>query len=294
MAKGFYANTKKGCGGNMYLLVFTTLMIGIIGLYTQVLGLQAARLAGHQSAVGSTMLQWHTAAVSMAVSIIKTNAAGYALVANNGCSLTFTLPPNVAIPRCPKPTFFGPPNAQIAGTVTGPVPPNPPRLSLLANYKTLKNECVNLASRCTLVNAFGCNVTNCSSTYDLVNYQFHSILYKDPVTNQNFVVTFVPAPIPTLQNPAPGNVSLVNVTGTNTPIGLTISDLARQLNNAGAPKYTYGSLQGFSAGTPRVVTASGTYNLPSAPATGVPNLCNGSATCVADSGLALIGSPDGF
>lgn len=46
----------------MYLLVFVTLMLSIIGLYAEVYTLQAARIFAGQKAVGEVMILWHNAA----------------------------------------------------------------------------------------------------------------------------------------------------------------------------------------------------------------------------------------
>ena len=50
----------------MYLLVFVTLVISLIGLYGQVLSLQAARLAAGQSAIAQAMIRWHSIAIQQA------------------------------------------------------------------------------------------------------------------------------------------------------------------------------------------------------------------------------------
>lgn len=278
----------------MYLLVFTTLMIGIIGLYTQVLALQTARLAAHQSAVGSAMLQWHSAAVSMAASIIRTNPAAYNAVKLNGCSLTYVMEPGTVaggFTPCPAPILAGGAVDAFGTVTTGPgAPANP---NLIPNQAGTKNECVHLVSQCTVLGAFGCSA--CTSSYDTLNYQFYSILYQDAGTNQNRVVTFVPAPKITAANPPPGYLSLVHVPGgTGNLLGQTASDLLQQLNMAGAPNYTYGSFKGFPAApSPQLVVAGGTYNLPSTG--GFKNLCmQPGATCLANGSVAVVGSPDGF
>jgi hypothetical protein len=313
----------------MYLLVFTTLMIAIVGMYTQVLGLQAARFASGQSAAGSAMLQWHAAAVSMAASIIKTHAGviagkypGLPVTGPGavGCSLTGYPPPNIPFAAagftvCPSPVFFGVPAIAQNGTVTtgGGVP----TLNLIAvpdaaPLVTGLNQCVNLAAKCTKPSAYsgnctvsatspscGCTPAFCSSSFDIDYHQFYSVLYRDPTTNQDFVVTYVPAPIPTPANPPPGYVSLVPVPGfVGGNLGLSVSDVLRQLNNAGAPNYSYGTFQGFpgtAVAPPQLATTGNVYNLPFGVAGGgFQNLCLGSAACTANGSAAVIGTPDGF
>lgn len=275
----------------MYLLVFITLMVSIIGLYTQVLGLQASRMAAEQNAFGSAMMQWQTAAISMAASIIKTNAAAYTnILKQQGCSLTFNLPQGVgAYNRCPSPVLIGG-GTLVFGTVTSAG--TAPTLNIMPNPASGKNECTHLAALCTGNDANGCAPGNCATSYDITNYQFYSILFQDQVTMQNYVVTFVPAPVASAANPPPGFVSLVPVAaGATGMTGFTLSELVRQLNKAGAQNYSYGYFQNFTA-TPQLKVTGATYNLPN---TGLfPNLCNGSATCAANGSLALIGSPDGF
>jgi hypothetical protein len=297
----------------MYLLVFVTLMISIIGLFTQVFALQTARLAAHQSGIGSAMLQWHAAAVSMAVSIIKTGPLAIppsypGTVAATGCSLTYKLPDGISsFPRCPSPIFVSP-QANAGNTLDGygtvtdgaaPLPnlnrtnfphqPSPPAHT--STYYT--DDCVHLSSTCTsadiLSNHFGCNAGHCVTSYDVTYHQFYSILYQDATTNQDFVVTYLPAPVITAANPAPGYVSTVL---NNASLGLTISDLARQLIQAGAPSSTFGYFQNFPT-TPQLATTGPVYNLPT---TGLfKNLCSGAtSTCIANGTIAIISSPDGF
>jgi hypothetical protein len=47
----------------MFLVVFTTLMISIIGLYAQVLSVQSGRIFANQTGLMQTMQTWHAAAV---------------------------------------------------------------------------------------------------------------------------------------------------------------------------------------------------------------------------------------
>lgn len=285
----------------MYLLVFVTLMIAIIGTYSQVMGLQAARFSSSQSATASAMMQWHAAAVSMAASIVYTSGA-YPGVAGGpgdlGCALTanFTLSGMNLVP-CPSPIFYpGVGNGQNGTVTTGG---STPTLNFVANHKSNKNECVRLSAVCAATDGNGCVVTtpgNCLTSYDITNHQFYSFLYRDSSVNQNFVVTFVPAPTISASNPAPGYISMVNTNSGWTLSGLTISDLMRELNHAGEPNYGFGTFQNVTT-TPQLVTSGPIYNLPKSDPAGVPHLCvglTGTAACTANGSVAIIGSPDGF
>ena len=44
----------------MYLLVFITLVVGLIGIYAETLSIQTARLYSNQTTVSNTLLAWHS------------------------------------------------------------------------------------------------------------------------------------------------------------------------------------------------------------------------------------------
>lgn len=229
----------------MFLLTFTMLIIAVLGVYAQVLGLQTSRLYAQQSAVAQTMLVWHGAAVSMARSVLTTNAAGYAAIAGgptSGCSLTATRPPGVVAtyPFCPPPIFAG---APVNGTVTDGTP---------ALNRITATQCANLPTQ----------GAGCVPVYDIVNYQFYSVLYQDAASSTNFVITFVEAPVIGAANPAPGLLTLAAAGGNpgGTRIGLTSGDLFRQLRNTSAPSFTYGTVN--AAGTQLGAGGGITYTLP--------------------------------
>src|SRR6266446_4058731 len=95
---------------SMYLLVFVTLAICLISGLTQVIVIQASRAAGEQTAIAQQMVAWHTAAVSMAASIIDTNPTGYAAMSTiGGCSLSYDYSYANSYSRCPSPYLGGAP-----------------------------------------------------------------------------------------------------------------------------------------------------------------------------------------
>ena len=71
----------------MFLVVFVTLVISIIGLYAQILGLQSAKIYNAQNGLAQTMITWHGAAVDLVKASI---AAGtfQAPAAGSWCQLT--------------------------------------------------------------------------------------------------------------------------------------------------------------------------------------------------------------
>jgi len=269
-----------------------TLLVGLIGIYTQVLGLQTARMFSHQSGLAKEMLTWHAAAVSMAASIIRTNytgPTGYAAIATTGCSLTYTPPPPMtAVNRCPTPQYMGPvvpggqkggiaagPLVPLSGTVTSGAPPGTVTVNLVnaydSNASLYYTECVHLPATCNSVSAAG-NCGSCITTYDTTNGQFFSVLYQPSSGGPDYVVTFVPSVTPTTTNPT-GLLSLAN----GNQIGLNTSDLMQQLRHTGIPNFTFGTVNASN----QLVTVGMQFILP-------PN------GVVPANAVAMISSPDGF
>ena len=221
----------------MYLLVFITLVIGLTSIYTQILVVQAARIAAHQTSIAQTILTWHTAAVSMAASIIATNASGgtgagssatsYDVVPDTaGCSLSNPAVANLT--RCPGPKDSagnpinpsGAPTLPRSGTLTDGQ--NTPVWYKIYNKVTGAIEPLHIPP-----------------TYNVNIYQFSSILYKDVTNKANYVVTYVAPATISVSNPN-GFLTLAN----GTQIGVTAADLMQQLQHAGVPPYTYGYISG--------------------------------------------------
>jgi hypothetical protein len=240
----------------MYLLVFITLVISLIGLYTQTFALQTARMMSHQTGFANAMLAWQAAAVSMGASIAKTQP-----LYTSACSLTYlTLPkPNPFYPDgCPTPinltTGFEVntvPSTATAGTINNPTTLTTGSLNSIYNTKTDKNEQVHLPK-----------------DYDPKTYQFYSILYQVP-PNQNYVVTFATQPT---AGPSSGFITLPS----GFQLGISLSDLYQQMQNTGAPNFTYGVIKGDK------LTATQTFVYP-LPAGAVP-----------DNAVGFVASPDGF
>jgi len=256
----------------MNLLVFATLLIGIIGIYGQVLTVQAARIAAQQTGLASTMTIWHHAAMSMAASIVDTKQFP---IGTPPCSLTFTLPV-AGLATCPQPAGVIPPET---GTVTDGAGVINSVISKSGNQEPVR-----------LPASFSTNL-----------YQFYSILYRDPATNkQPYVITFVQPPVVSAINPAPGFIQIPPPdpgTGRDRLTSFTLSDLLRQLKISGAQGYSYGTVSNVG-GTSTLITAGSQYiesgavfkigfrfgNLPTI--AGVPVLNDGA--------VALISSPLGF
>ncbi|MGB9151905.1 MAG: hypothetical protein WCD70_02335 [Alphaproteobacteria bacterium] len=70
----------------MFLIVFVTLMISVIGLYAQVLSLQAAKVYNSQVGLMQMMVAWHGGATNLA----RANAAA---IPTGGCNLTAAVSP---------------------------------------------------------------------------------------------------------------------------------------------------------------------------------------------------------
>jgi hypothetical protein len=68
----------------MFLVVFVTLVISVIGLFTQVVALQSAQIYNAQSGLSQLMEIWHGVAVNMNFYTPATNAG-----LTSGCRLTY-------------------------------------------------------------------------------------------------------------------------------------------------------------------------------------------------------------
>lgn len=256
----------------MYMLVFVTLVLGLVSIYAQVITVQTQRLAARQVGLASTMQQWHTAAMSMANSIYYQNgAAGPNTPASaGGCSLS-NASQGLSACAAPAPAIA----YDIAGTVTnGSGTPN-----IIYDHTTQTLQCVQLPSICTIPS--GNNCLACSKAgYDATDYQFYSVYVQDTVANQSYVVTYVPPPTISASNPAPGYLTLAGGFQTS----LTQADLMQQFVNAHIPNYTYGIVKG------NVLTVQGGQ------IGGVPLTYSftGLTTAIPDNSIAMIGNPTGL
>ena len=195
----------------MYLLVFVTLVIGLVGIYAQVLSLQAARIASSINALGTNMVEWHLAAISMGGSILQTNLPA-SIPVTVPCSLTFTAPAGVT--ACIPPVGSG----DASGTVT------------VGATSGLNNIVIGNPPITVPVHL--------PADYKIAQVQFYSILYKDASSNQYYVVTYVPPAHISANNPAPGFLSLPT---SSNYISYTSSDLQHQLSISHIPDYAYGT-----------------------------------------------------
>lgn len=137
----------------MYLLVFTFFIVALIGIYAEVLGVQAARLAAQQSGIAQTMLTWHNAAVSLAQYVVHPSPS-------TPCSLTASL--NSTVANC---TTNIPGNANSKVTVTG------------GSYTS---------------DGVHYYYPQIPSGYNTTIYQWNSIAYLMPPNNTLTVITYIP------------------------------------------------------------------------------------------------------
>jgi hypothetical protein len=187
----------------MYLLVFTTLIVSLIGLYAQISALETGRMYARQNGIGKAMLLWQTAAMSMAANIIKVN--GFVPTVG-GCSLGDDLP--VGSPaRCPKPTG----TSELNGTVT---------------TGTTINQVYSTTP------PVGPLPVHLPADYNVGIYRFYSILYHS-LAGPNYVVSFLPNT---------GTGVFLNSAVTGVTLGITTSDLFQQIRHTGADTATFGSI----------------------------------------------------
>ena len=60
----------------MFLLTIVLILISMLGVYTQVYALEAARLLASQTSLASTLVNWHTTAATVAANAMQANSAG--------------------------------------------------------------------------------------------------------------------------------------------------------------------------------------------------------------------------
>jgi hypothetical protein len=222
----------------MYLLVFSTLVIALIGLYAQVITAQTARFAGQQTAIAQQMLLWHTVAVSQAKN------TGITAIAT-GCSLTL----GVTTPAL----CTGSTGASVYVSTFMPTTANSwggsPYFGTTCSGSPITPPCW----------------TNLPGGYQTNTYSFNSVYFK-ATNNINYVITYVVPPIINAANPAPGFV----VTANGSMLGLTMADLYSQFQKAGFPVISYGTVTTGGANpvltTPAIsnglATGSPQYNIP--------------------------------
>jgi hypothetical protein len=141
----------------MYVLVFITLIVALIGLYSQLLINQTANFNANQTTVAGAMTVWHSTA------ILEAKKTGIPAPGAGGCMLTNAIPAGgpAVCASSGNNIYVNPTNP--AGTVVCPnaVPPN---------------YCY----------------TDLPPGYNIGSFQFYSVFYQ--VNGQSYVVTFVPPP----------------------------------------------------------------------------------------------------
>jgi hypothetical protein len=208
----------------MYLLVFVTLVISLIGIYAQVISVQAARLASNQTAVIQQMLRWHSTAISQTRYAAISPIPGVA-----GCDLTTG---GLAGIPCDSPARG---QVWISETV-------PPAWTAFECAGTLAPPCW----------------TALPPGYQADPYTFYSIFYQ-PTTAQNYVITFIPPPVTNANNPPPGFISLPESGAAGAQqVGATMGDIVEQVRNVSLPAVSYGTIAhvGGTCGTYCLVTPS--------------------------------------
>lgn len=198
----------------MFLMVYVTLVIGLIGVFSQVYTLQAARMYANQNAVANTMLAWHTVATAYAEKTIHS-----ADITASGCDLTHT---SVRLPA------------------SNPCTNNPSGTA--AQIFVGNSKPTSIANYCN-----GSSVTsNCwvdqSSFSGAQNFNYYSIVYQS--SGNYYLVTFVPPP-PTDQFGnknlcLPGVFSGTTCNGGSIQVGIGFDAFEGQLKKLSIKSTNYG------------------------------------------------------
>ncbi len=156
----------------MYMLVFVTLMVALIGGYTQLYMKQASMGYSQQSGVADAMLVWHATAVDLATKFVR--ASSFAALPSY-CTLTTYPPP-------PAAASFVPPTTPVPGFCPGTGGPAYVAVSKPATIATLL---------CSGTQGAPC-YTQLPTGYQSNPYTFYSLAYQ--TGGRNYVLTFVPPP----------------------------------------------------------------------------------------------------
>jgi hypothetical protein len=194
----------------MYLITFTLLIVGILGIYTQVFAIQTARLFASQTGIAQTMIAWHSAALSLADNIVNpSTGSGGGVIGAGGCSLSASyLGPGYCSPGLTITNSSG----TAWATVTGGAPSYTINTS---SYKT----------------ASGASYPHISPNYASSIYQWKSLAFQN---GGYYVITYVDPPSAT--SPPPGYIS----TASGTQLGISQADLYQQLSQSGLSPMNYG------------------------------------------------------
>lgn len=143
----------------MYLFVFVFLVIGLLGVYTQVFAVQTAKIFASQAGVAQMMVAWHSGEVSLGKNVVHPTPASV-------CSLTYGM---TAAPYC---------KTDIAGNL----PPLPANVT----------QNTSLGAIGAYVDATGNPYPHLAKGYNVI-YAWNSILFPD-ASGQLYVVTWAPLP----------------------------------------------------------------------------------------------------
>src|SRR5689334_3634565 len=89
----------------MYMFVLVTLIVALIGIYTQVFNMQTAHMSAQETGIGQALLDLHATATGLAQNAVA--SASVTAVTVGGCSLTegFNLAIIGAPPQCTSSTL---------------------------------------------------------------------------------------------------------------------------------------------------------------------------------------------
>ncbi|MFA4995445.1 MAG: hypothetical protein WC521_09125 [Bdellovibrionales bacterium] len=206
------------------MVVFVTLMVALIGAYTQIYTKQAAIGYAQQSGVASAMIAWHSTAVALATKYLKSSSYTAA-----GCSLT-SLPssPTVRVPST-VPSFCMGSNGVADSRVSS------------------TNYIVPAPTLCSGSAGAPC-FTLLPTGYLATPYTFYSIAFRS--ASKNYVLTYVPLPSDSYNAGLlclPGNVGAGACAGTHAQVSTTFKALYKEMgNNSLLSPMSYGKV--MSAG----------------------------------------------
>ena len=217
----------------MFLVVFVTVVISIIGVFAQVLSLQSARMNNSQIGLMQTVVAWHYAA---------TNAAYQFKVSGNA----FLYPTGVPLQYANGP-FVAPADAtnSMNGCMLDSVQHNTKVTSPPAPIDQVRPvSCVNplpaTSALFSLTLATRLPPGTLASTpalppgYQVNPYNFHSIFFKRG--GLDYVVTYIPVPA------VPTNYLSLPDSSSGAQIGYTIGDLQQQFARVANFSLSYGSV----------------------------------------------------
>lgn len=204
----------------MYTLVFVTLVISLIGLYTQALALQTARMFAGQTTVADNMVVWHQTAV--AVARYAVNPGGTNNPSAAGCSLTVSFP---GAPTLPTHNGTLPALCTMQGTPNMAIVTLGPSTTSCAGHPPASTPCF----------------TWLPLGYRNSPYSFNSIYYRAGNPLLKYVITWVRPPVASAGNPEPAYIYLP-VLGTGI-IPFTFSELQQQVSNVSLNPQFYGTVQ---------------------------------------------------